>query len=137
MEKHTTLSDEVFEQQFRSCELEPSMFSHEAHLRLAWIHIHKYGEVQAQLNIQKQIQQFVAPLGATDKYHQTLTVAAVHAVSHFMRKTDLDNFSDFIHTYPQLKANFRALIGSHYSFDVFKSEQARTTFVAPDLMPFS
>jgi len=136
MEKHAELSDAEFERQFAACELDPSIFSHEAHLRLAWIHIDAYGLEQAKQNIQKQLQDFVAHVGAVDKYHTTLTVAAVQGVNHFMKKSKSDNFKDFIQEFPQLKNNFKELIGSHYSFDIFTSAEAKAGFLAPDLLPF-
>ncbi|MEL6719014.1 MAG: hypothetical protein AAFP82_09885 [Bacteroidota bacterium] len=136
MEKHFELTNAEFEQQFASCELDPSFFSHEAHLRLAWIHIHKYGLEQAKKNIQEQLQNFVAHVGAKDKYNRTLTVAAIHAVSHFMQLSKADNFPEFIAEFPQLKSEFKALIATHYSFDVFNSAKAKTHFLVPDLMPF-
>jgi hypothetical protein len=40
------LRDELFEKQFQNCQFNPALFNHEAHLRLAWIHITKYGLVQ-------------------------------------------------------------------------------------------
>ncbi len=42
MEKHVDLTDAEFEDKFKSCELKPEIFSHEAHIRLAWIHVMKY-----------------------------------------------------------------------------------------------
>ena len=136
MEKHFALSDEAFEQQFSTGQLDPSIFSHEAHLRLAWIHLQKYGLKQARTNIQKQLRAFVVRQGALDKYHQTLTIAAIQAVHHFMGKGKSDNFAHFIMKFPELKNNFKELINSHYSFDIFNSDQAKLAFVAPDLEPF-
>ncbi len=43
MEEHFYLTDIQFERQFANCSLNPELFSHEAHLRLAWLHISKYG----------------------------------------------------------------------------------------------
>jgi len=136
MEAHYQLSDAEFKRQFADCELDPSIFSHEAHLRLAWIHIQQYGLEQAIENIQAQLKKFVSHVGAEDKYHETLTVAAVQAVSHFMEQSQSENFKDFIGEFPQLKHSFKELIGSHYSFDVFSSDKARTVFLEPDLLPF-
>ena len=136
MEVHYKLSDTEFEKHFIACKLDPSIFSHEAHLRLAWIHIHKYGMEQAVENIQTQLQNFVASAGAVDKYNTTLTIAAVRAVGHFIEKSNTTNFKDFIKEFPQLKNNFKALIESHYSFDVFNSLKAKTEFLEPDLQPF-
>ena len=134
MQNHLELSDLEFEKQFRECELNPKAFSHEAHLRLAWIHIHKYGLTQAVENLQTQLEKFVANIGAKDKYHKTLTVVAVQAVNHFMEKSGSDNFEDFIKEFPQLMNNFKGLINSHYSFDVFASEKARKEYIAPDVL---
>jgi hypothetical protein len=77
MEKHVTLTDIEFEKQFSNCSLDPSIFSHEAHLRLAWIHIHKYGIDQAVENITYQLQNFVASIGAKDKYNHMVTISAI------------------------------------------------------------
>ena len=136
MEKHFELSDAEFEKQFTTCELNPSIFSHEAHLRLAWIHIDNYGLEKAKENIQKQLKNFVVHVGATDKYHTTLTITAIQAVYHFMQQSKTDNFKDFINEFPQLNNDFKSLINSHYSFDIFGSAKAKINFVAPDLMPF-
>lgn len=84
MEKHAELSDLEFEKQFETCKLIPSYFSHEAHIRLAWIHIGKYGLDQAEKNITTQLLQYVDFAGARDKYNATLTLAAVKAVYHLM-----------------------------------------------------
>ncbi|RIJ37356.1 hypothetical protein [Pontibacter oryzae] len=136
MEKHLALSDAAFESQFEHCQLPPSIFSHEAHLRLAWIHIRKYGITKAIENVQAQLQNFVAHVGAESKYNMTLTVAAVKAVHHFMRKSDADNFADFVAALPRLKYNFKELMNCHYGIDIFSSEAAKTAFLEPDLLPF-
>lgn len=116
--------------------LDPSIFSHEAHLRLAWIHLDKYGLEQAKDNIQKQLQNFVAHVGATGKYHTTLTIVAIQAVDHFMKQSKSRDFVSFIKEFPQLKESFKELVASHYSFDVFNSPEARIEFLAPDVVPF-
>lgn len=136
MEKHFELSDAEFEKQFISCQLSPTIFSHEAHLRLAWLNIEKYGFEQAKEKIQNQLINFVTDIGAKDKYHKTLTIASIYAVAHFMKKSKSDNFKDFNLEFPKLKNNFKELIESHYSFDIFNSAKAREEFIEPDLIPF-
>ena len=49
---------QLTEQDFIECKLNPSDFSHEAHLRLAWINIDRYGIEQAEKNIQNQLRKF-------------------------------------------------------------------------------
>jgi len=137
MESHFNLSDTEFENQFQTCSLDPKLFSHEAHLRLAWIHITKYGVDKAEANIQTQLQNFVTHVGATDKYHKTLTIVAVRAVNYFVKKSKTKNFETFINQFPQLKTDFKSLINSHYSVDVFSSKKAKMEFVEPDVQPFT
>lgn len=137
MQTHFELSDKEFEVQFQNCELNPTLFSHEAHLRLAWIHINQYGLKQALKNIESQLKSFVAHVGAKDKYHQTVTIVAIEAVNHFMNKSKSNDFKIFIENYPQLMTSFKELVNSHYTFDVFSSQKARKEYIQPDLCPFS
>jgi hypothetical protein len=133
---HYDLSDLEFEQQFAACTLDPAVFSHEAHLRLAWIHIKKSGADGAVKNINAQLVKYVNHLGAQEKYNKTLTVAAVRAVNHFMQKSAADNFQDFISEFPRLIHSFKELIAQHYSTDIFNSEKAKADFLEPDLLAF-
>ena len=136
MLSHNDLDDKTFEEQFANCKLDPSVFNHEAHLRLAWVHIKNYGIKQAEENIQKQLKQYVHHLGAYDKYNITLTVAAVMIVYHFMKKSASKKFSEFVEEFPRLKYQFDELIASHYKIDIFKSEIAKERFIEPDLLSF-
>jgi hypothetical protein len=137
LEGHFALSDEMFEQQFEYCQLDPSIFNHEAHLRLAWIHIKKYGLDNAIENICNQLLIYVNFLGARDKYNKTLTIAAIKAVNHFMNKSLPGNFNDFMQQFPRLKYNFKELIASHYTVDIFNSDIAKKEYLEPDLLPFT
>ena len=133
MYSHYVLSDGQFEREFIDCTLPSGLFNHEAHLRLAWININKYGIDQAEIKIQEGLRNFAAFVGAKDKYDTTLTIAAVN---HFMKKSSEVNFTGFIATFPELRNDFKKLIESHYSFDVFNSQRAKTEFLEPDLTPF-
>ena len=136
MEKHSTLSDEEFEIKFKTCQLNPSDFTHEAHLRLAWIKINTYGIKVAEQIIHHELKTYVSHFDAQDKFNLTLTRAATKAVYHFMLKSNADNFKDFIDEFPRLKYNFRALMDHHYGFDIYNSSEAKTQYLAPDLVPF-
>jgi len=136
MDNHFNLSDTQFETQFRDCTLPVSLFSHEAHLRLAWIHINKYGLINATKNICKQLTNYVIKTGALDKYNATVTVASVKMINHFMGKSKSDSFQNFILEFPELKLNFKGLISNHYSSDIFNLEKAKANYLEPDLLGF-
>lgn len=86
------------------------LFSHEAHLRLAWIHISKYGEEQAADNICLQLLQYVKHIGTEEKYNEDLTIAAVKVIHHFIKVSESNSFKDFIEQNPVLKTNFKDAI---------------------------
>jgi hypothetical protein len=136
MEKHSELSDAEFEKQFINCELSPDLFSHEAHLRLAWINIRKNGIKKAEATIQRQLRAYVKSVGAENKYNTTLTLAATKAVYHFMLKSKASSFREFMNEFPRLKTNFRELMACHYGFDIYTSEKAKMKYLEPDLLPF-
>ena len=137
MDNHFQLTDEEFAKQFANKTLKPQLFSHEAHLRLAWIHINQYGEELAIQNICSQIKAFDQTFGDGTKYHKTLTIAAIKAVSHFIGKSNSNTFQEFIEEFPRLKSNFKDLMGAHYGFDIFNNEEAKANYLEPDLLPFT
>lgn len=136
MQNHFDLSDNDFQVQFRNTELNPELFSHEAHLRLAWIHIKNYGEERAIENLTDKIQRFAQKHGAPDKFNMTLTVAAIKAVWHFFQKSKSKNFKDFMEEFPRLKSHFKGFMAAHYGFDIHANPKAKVKFLAPDLLPF-
>ena len=137
MQNHLELVDNEFEAQFSNCTLDASLFNHEAHIRLAWIHITKYGVDQAISNVDAQLIKYVTSLGARDKYNKTVTIAAVKAVYHFIQKSESNSFKDFIKEFPRLKTNFKDLLSQHYSIDIFNSDTAKASFLEPNLLPFT
>lgn len=136
MEKHYRFTDQQFEERFSTCRFPGNDFTHEAHIRLAWIHLHRYGIQKAIEHVTHQIKAFSESLEVSENYHHTVTTAAVYAVAHFYTRSESSTFETFIEEFPQLKTNFRALLSSHYSYDVVKSDQAKKEYQEPDLVPF-
>ena len=136
MENHNILTDSEFEQQFAAAMLDPAVFTHEAHLRLAWVHLSRYGLDQAIENITGQLKNYTRAVGAADKYNETVTIAAIYAVNHFRIRSACKDFATFIAENSVLKTNFKELINTHYRTDIFKSERAKNHFLEPELLPF-
>src|SRR5215207_4190313 len=96
MAHHFDFTDQVFLEKFQSCTLDPAIFTHEAHLRLAWLLITELGVEKAIEQLCFQLQNYVESIGATDKFNLTLTIAAGKAVHHFMLKSTTQTFQEFI-----------------------------------------
>ncbi|MBR9919216.1 MAG: hypothetical protein GYB31_00145 [Bacteroidetes bacterium] len=137
MKNHRQISDSEFIRSFESCELPPEVFSHEAHLRLAWLYLYEGGLHTASVRYQKNLQEYVTHWGAADKYHETLTIAAVKTVWHFMQKSETKDFFSFMEENPRLNTHFKALLEAHYSNEKIWSKEARAAFVDPDLLPYN
>jgi hypothetical protein len=133
---HSSLSDQEFENQFETYKFKPGMFSHEAHIRLAYIHIQKYGVDQAEINMCEQIKGYAESLGVYNKFNKTVTIASVKVMNHFMKKSQTDNFFDLIVEFPKLNNDFKGLLSQHYGFNVFADKRAKKEYVVPDLLPF-
>ncbi|MFY0602545.1 MAG: hypothetical protein JXQ93_01240 [Flavobacteriaceae bacterium] len=136
MEKHYRYSDDVYEQKFRECKFPPLYFSHEAHLRLAYIHLKKYGLKQSIDNMCTQIYDFAIKYGATMKFNATVTYASLQIMYHYIQKGKSDNFPDLMKEFPNLLESFKGEIQQYYSWDVFRSLEAKAKIHEPDLKPF-
>jgi hypothetical protein len=136
MPGHLDLTNQEFANQFKTGLLDPELFTHEAHLRLAWIYIHQLGAEKAGKVVSDQIKNFVILAGAKDKYNHTLTIAAVKIVAHFIRRSHAQTFVEFAIEFPALITDFKGLLRVHYSDGICFSERAKKEFIAPDLLPF-
>ncbi|MBD3637862.1 MAG: hypothetical protein HUJ25_10945 [Crocinitomicaceae bacterium] len=136
MQDHNSFSDEEFLKLFESCSLRPEYFTHEAHLRLAWLCLKRYDLDKAEKFVVQQLKVYTSHWGASDKYHHTITIAAVKAVHHFYLRSKSTNFCDFIVEYPRLKTHFKALMAQHYRAETLHAEKAKTEFIQPDRLSF-
>ena len=136
MERHWKISDEEFEEKFSTNNFRPLWFTHEAHLRLAWIYITKYGSETAFEKYSSQLQEFANKYNADGKYNATVTFASIQIMKHFIDNSDTYDFQDFINDFPQLKTNFKQVLQTHYSGDIFTSKEAKKNILQPDLVPF-
>ena len=136
MERHWKISDQEFEEQFSTCKFRPLWFTHEAHLRLAWIYVTKYDSVVAFKKYSSQLQEFANKYNADGKYNATVTFASIQIMKFYLEKSDAYDFQDFINEFPQLKTNFKQVLQTHYSGDIFTSKEAKQNILQPDLAPF-
>ena len=136
MKTHLDYSDRDFIKHFTDLSFPADLFNHEAHLRFAFIHIDSFGKEGAVEMVTDRILKYVSNLGAEDKYHETLTVSAVEIVNHFMQKAESKEFVELLEEYPRLQSDFKSLLYTHYSSDILNSEEAKSRYLEPDLLPF-
>jgi hypothetical protein len=118
-----------------SCNLPASAFNHHAHLRLAYVYLSKHTTETAYGMMRNTLLNFLECRGIDKaKYHDTMTRAWILAVRHFMENTpDSESSASFIEKNSILLDT--KIMLTHYSPEVFFSNEARATFLEPNLDP--
>lgn len=127
--------DQEFLAQVESREFPLAEFNHRAHLRLAYVYLAEHDTETAHQLMREALKGFLEFNGiAVSKYHETMTRAWILAVRHFMEATPGSESSDaFIEQNPEMLDS--KIMMTHYSAELLFSEEARATFVEPDLDP--
>ena len=114
--------------------LPTSAFDHRAHVRAARHYLQRMSLPQAAHRFRDVLQAYVTGVGAADKFHLTLTYALMHLIHARMQgaATDWDSFAS---ANDDLFANAKALLARHYSHGRLMADEARHSFVEPDLAP--
>ncbi|WP_224240725.1 hypothetical protein [Hyalangium gracile] len=112
----------------------PGKFGHLSHLRLAWLCLRAHGFEGGLERIRAMVLNFATTLGATDKFHETMTRAWAESMQAALDATpDLDTFEGFLAAHPRL-LDVR-LLGRHYRKETLDSPAAKAGWVPPDLEP--
>lgn len=151
------MTDDVFLTQFENRQIERKDWTHEAHVRMAWLYVARSETYRgARSKVRSGIKQlnaaFIAqqnrPCGATPPpepvaepateskpigFHETMTTAFVRLVA--ARSKPGEKFAAFRKRNPDLfDRNLSALL-AHYSPALLFSDAAKSAFVQPDREP--
>jgi hypothetical protein len=111
-------------------------FPHSSHLHVAWVYLAESPSVQQAANkMRRTLRRFAAAAGKPEKYHETMTLFWVQVLSHAYAITRGERLEDIVHANPQLlEKNFPL---TYYSAERLFSDEARISWVQPDLKPLS
>jgi hypothetical protein len=117
-------------------ELANESFHHASHLHVAWVYLAESSSVQhAATKMRDTLRRFAAAAGKPQKYHETITLFWVHLLSHTRAASREERLEEIVRANPQLlEKNFPR---AYYSAERLFSDEARTSWVEPDLKPFS
>lgn len=126
------LSDSTFLQQFENLSLDPQHFNHCGHLRLTWLYLNQYSLEISLDKIAGGITRYASSLGASEKFHATITEALVRIVARRMRQFKPRNWDEFQHQNEDLFTDSNQVLRHYYSDQLLNSEQAKNQFMQPD-----
>lgn len=127
--------------QFESCTLPFKLWTHRAHVKVAYLYLSRYPFDQALARMRKSIKAYNAannrPEGPTMGYNETTTHAFLRLVDTTMRvhaaEFPASTAGAFCDMHPQLMT--RHVLRLFYSRERRQHPDAKTRFVEPDLAP--
>lgn len=129
------MTDEDFLARFSDCTLPPAEFNHRGHVRIAWINLQRHPFAEAVRVTCEGIRAYATSLGASAKFHWTITEALMHLLHAGGAADKSLPFAQFLDRNAQLLADARGRIAMHYSDALLGTDAARAGFVLPDLAP--
>lgn len=124
------MNDHDFLQAFQSATL--AQFPHRDHIRVAWLYLSRDGWDEGYRQIQAGLKHFAVSAGVPDKYHETITRFWAKLVWYGINQFPVDSVEEFVEAFP-IVLDKHAMM-RHYSKDVLFSQDARQTWVEPDLI---
>ena len=133
MSDNSSLSNDQFLAAFLDCSLPPAAFDHRGHVRVAWLILRQHPLDEAIEYVCAGIARYANHLGASQKFHRTMSEAFVRLIAR--SATRFDSWEAFVVGNPELMSNVRGVIARHYSPELIATARAREHFVSPDRSP--
>jgi len=126
------MTDVEFARAFERGEIAPSAFTHQSHVRLAWVYLQEGPTFDAALSrIRDGIQRFAAAAGVSQKYHETITVAWMTLLDKARASIDSScAFDELLRRVPELSDKDLPL--KYYTRERLFSDEARAGWILPD-----
>jgi hypothetical protein len=127
------VTDEAFVRAFEHGLVPPAAFDHVAHVRVAWFYLRDASVNEALPRMRDAIRRFAAAAGASQKYHETITVLWMRLLADVKARGASGELADVLGAYPELAD--KDLPMQYYSRDRLFSDEARAAWVDPDRRP--
>lgn len=120
-------------QSFENCTLDPAKFNHRCHLSVAWAYLQRYGFPEGALKFRERLKAYVTHVGATGKYHETITWAYIVLMNEEMtlRSAPEESFDAMVLRRPDLLDHRNGAIARCYSRAELDHPDARKVFMLP------
>ncbi len=125
------MREREFVQAFESCTLPSEEFPHRAHVRLAWLYLREGSLLEALTRFVEGLKRYAGSLGASGKYHETVTWAYMFLIHERMARAEAATFDEFAAANDDL---FNGVLEKYYRKETLSSDLARQTFLMPDAM---
>lgn len=126
------LDDATLVARFERLEIRASQFGHREHVRLAFAMLYGADFGDAAVRFRAAFKRFTSAIGATAKYHETLTWAYLALVARCMAERAYADSFELLADRPELLDHRGGLLSRHYDVAaITASPLARRVFVLP------
>jgi hypothetical protein len=130
------MTDEEFLEAFEECRIPKELWTHQAHVRMAWLYLSRWPLEEVIPIVREGINRYNRSLGNTEGYHETITLAFLTLIDQQVdREGEGATFAAFSERNPILFDRTLPALLEYYSRDVLYSAEARERFVEPDRAP--
>ncbi len=126
------MTDAEFLKDFEKQGISRECWTHEAHVRVAWIYLSKYPFEEAMSRIRERIQQLNSVIGARVGYHETITRAYLLLVNQARQEAAGASYDEFKAAHAALLERGLLALDLYYSREWLMTEEAKGTFIEPD-----
>lgn len=127
------IDDEEFLTRFENRSLDAIHFDHVGHLRISWLYLNSHDVDTAVNLVCTGIQAYAESLGATKKFHLTVTDALVRIMAKRIDMMKKKDWQLFLKENTDLVEDSLSVLHQHFSRDILSSEHARISLVQPDI----
>jgi hypothetical protein len=120
---------------FEALDVVPDEFDHEAHMYVAWSYLQRFDLLASIDRYRSVLRRLTQKLGVPGKYHETITWFYLIAVAERATGDAATDWTAFKNLNAELFARSPGIIQRFYSNTRLMSEEARQSFVLPDLSP--
>ena len=127
------MTNEELIERFENLTLQPELFHHREHVRLAWIYLNQYPALTALAKFGEGLKRFAASVGKPDRYHETITWAYLLLIHERMaRYATSDSWEAFAEANGDLLNWESNILKRYYREETLQSELAKRVFLFPD-----
>lgn len=119
---------------FESCGLHPSQFKHEAHLTVALWYLLQFSQAQATERMRENLRKLLRHYNI-EGYNETMTLFWMRRMNSFLNSAGEEQVTALIIRRIIAACGSSQLVYDYYSKERILSEEARATWIEPDLKP--
>ena len=125
------MTDQEFIGRFERLEIPGTDFRHADHVRAAWICLRNGGLAEGAARFVAAFRRYVEHLGATGKYHETITWAYLVLINERIARAQGGTWEAFVRNNPDLLDPSMAIVRAKYGDELVNLSWAREVFILP------